>query len=392
MTQLARMGWLAAAKEVTPGTWLAPTFSLPYTGSSGFEDVIASLRDESVRNNDSVLQGVYQGPAHAEWAIDLDAYPDLVGHALAATIGPDTVTAGASTTLSAATTAGATSISTAVSIPAGTVVKLDTAGLVEYAWTDGAPTGSGPYTSNITTVLGKTGAGNRVGLSLAHASAAPVVAATTHLFKQNPAVALPTYSFTYYDTVNYFSCSYARFSDLQIKIDPKGKIGLSIKAISFPSVAATATVPAYTAYDPLLGWTWLLTNGGAASTRGLSFDGTIKRATEAIDSSDGTQNPREVFAGAIEFDATIKAIYENAIDLGLYLGNVQQPVVVSAQQPVTRGGQSLTLTSSKAAWTKGKRDMSQAYAQADYSISSVYNTTDGGVVQATLANWQTSAY
>src|SRR5689334_24819005 len=94
MTQLARYGWLAAAKEVTPGTWLAPTFGLPYTGSSGFEDMYTTLRDESVRNNDSVLQGVYQGPAHAEWAIDLDAYPDLTGHMLCATIGPDTVAAG----------------------------------------------------------------------------------------------------------------------------------------------------------------------------------------------------------------------------------------------------------------------------------------------------------
>jgi|SRR5689334_19253649 len=391
MTQLARYGWLAAAKEVTPGTWLAPTFGLPYTGSSGFEDMYTTLRDESVRNNDSVLQGVYQGPAHAEWAIDLDAYPDLTGHMLCATIGPDTVAAGVSTTLSAATLVGATSISTPVSLAAGSVVRLDTAGLIEYAWTDGAPTGSGPFVSNITTVLGKTGV-NRVGLQLGHASGVAAVTPTQHVFKQNPAIALPTYSLTYWDTVQYLSCSYARFSDLQIKIDPKGKISLSTKAISFPSVPATATAAAYTAYDPLLGWEWLLTNGGAASTRGLSFDSTIKRATEAIDSSDGTQLPREVFAGAIEYDATLKCIYENTLDLGLYLGNTQQPVVVTAQQPIARGGQSLTLTASKAAWTKGKRDMSQAYAQADYSISGIANSTDGGVVQATLSNWQAAAY
>lgn len=389
--QLARLGWLGMAKEAVAGTWLAPTVALPYTGSSGYEDIYTSLRDESVRANDSVLQGVYQGAGHAEWAIDLDLYPDLVGHMLAATIGPDTVTAGTATTLSSATLAGATSISTPVSLAAGTVVRIDTAGLVEYAWTDGAATGSGPYVSNITTVMSKTGS-NRVGLVLGHASGVAVVAPTTHLFKQNPAVALPTYSFTYWDTVSYTSCSYARFSDLQVKIDPKGKISLSTKAIAFPSVSATATAPAYTAYDPLLGWSWQLTNGGSASTRGLSFDGTIKRATEAIESSDGVQVPREVFAGAIEFDATLKVIHEGAIDMGLYLQNNQLPMVVTAQQPVSRGGQSLTLAASKSAWTKGKRDLGQPYAQADYSISAVANTVDGGVVQATLLNWQTSAY
>ncbi|NUP48066.1 MAG: hypothetical protein HOW97_12235 [Catenulispora sp.] len=391
MTQLARYGWLGMTKEASPGVWQAPTIALPYSGSSGFEDMVESLRDESVRNNDSVLQGWYQGPIHAEWSIDVDAYPDLLGHFLAATIGPDTVTAATSTTLSVATTAGATSIQTPVSLPAGTVVKIDTAANIEYAWTDGVATGSGPYISNITTVLGKTGT-SRVGLSLPHTSTVAVVTPTTHTFKQNPAVALPTYSLTYWDTVQYLSCSYARFSDLQVKIDPKGKISLSTKAVSFPSVVATATVPAYTAVDPLLGWSWNLTDGGAASTRGLSYDGTIKRATEAISSSDGTQTPREVFAGAIEYDATLKVIHENTADLNLFLNNTQMACTVTAQQPVTRGGQSLTLTASKSAWTKGKRDMSQAYAQADYSISAVANTTDGGVVQAVLANWQTAQY
>ena len=391
MTQLSRLGWLAMVKEVTPGVWLAPTIALPYQGSSGYEDMYAPLRDESVRANDSVVQGVYQGPGHAEWQIDLDAYPDLVGHMLCATIGPDTVTAGVSTTLSALTTAGATAIQTPVSLAAGSLVKLDTAGLLEYAWTDGAATGSGPYTSNVTTVYGRTGT-NRVGLQFGHAANAPVVGATQHVFKQNPAIAPPTYSLTYFDTVQYVSCSWTRFSDLQVKIDPKGKISLSTKAMSFPSVPASASAPAYTAYDPLLGWSWQLTDGGASSTRGISFDGTIKRAVEAIQSSDGVQAPREVFAGALEADYTLKAIYENAIDLNLYLQNNQLPVTVLAQQPITRGGQTLSITSSKAAWTKGKRDLSQPYAQADYSISAIANTTDSGAVQATLLNWQTSAY
>ncbi|MEY9937293.1 hypothetical protein [Streptacidiphilus sp. MAP5-3] len=391
MTQLARKGILAMGKEVTPGAFQAPTVSLPYTGSSGYEDVIASIRDESVRGDDSVLHGVYQGPAHSEWSIDLLAYPDLVGHMLCATIGPDTVTAGVSTTLSAATLVGATAIQTPVSLAAGTVVMLDTGSLVEYAWTDGTATGTGPYTSNVTTVLGKIGA-NRVGLQYAHASGVAAVTQTKHQFQQNPAVALPTYSFLYYDTIQWLSASYARFSELGLKIDPKGAISLSTKATAFPSVPNSTASAAYSTYDPLLGWSWNMNSGGSASTRGLTCDGTFKRAVEAISSSDGTQAPREIFAGALEYDATLKAIFENNNDISLFLQNTQLPFTVSAQQPVARGGQSLSVTSSKSAWTKGKRDMGQAYVQSDYSISGVANTTDGGVVQATLSNWQTTAY
>lgn len=391
MTQLARYGWLAGVKEVTPGTWLAPVWSVPYTGSSGFEDIFGAIDDQSVRNNDTVEQGSYQGPAHAEWSIDLMAYPDLIGHTLAGTVGPDTVTAATATTLSALTAVGATSVSTPVALPAGQVIRIDTAGLVEYAWTDGTATGSGPFISNVTTVLGKTGA-NRVGLALGHASAAPVTTTTTHTFKQNPAVALPTYSFTYWDTTQFLSTSYGRFSDLGIKIDPKGAITMSTKLTSFPSVTATGSAPAYTVFDPLLGWSWTMTSGGTSSTRGLSCDIAIKRAVEAIGSSDGNQTPREIFAGALECDYTLKAIFENNLDLNLFLLNTQLPLTVAAQQPVARGGQSLSVTSSKSAWQKGKRDMSQAYVQSDYSVKAIYNSTDGGAVQAVLSNWQSSAY
>ncbi|MCC9307682.1 hypothetical protein LN042_11305 [Kitasatospora sp. RB6PN24] len=391
MTQLARLGTLGLAKETTPGTYVAPTVGIPYTGSSGFEDMIEQIKDESIRGDDTVLHGSYGGPSHAEWTIDCPAYPDLTGHFLCGTIGPDTVTAGVSTTLSAATTVGATAIQTPVSLAAGTVVKVGTGAAIEYAWTDGAATGAGPYTSNVTTVLGKIGA-NRVGLTNAHSSSDPVLTPTTHTFKQSPSTPLPTYSLTYYDTIQYLSCSYARFSELQMKIDPKGAVSLSSKLTSFPSVSASSVSETYSSYDPLLGWSWTLTNAGASSTRGKSLDATIKRAVEAIASSDGTQGPREVFAGALEFDATLKAIFENNTDLGLFLANSQLPLTASLQQPLSRGGQLLSLTSSKSAWYKGKRDMSQAYAQADFSIAGIWNSTDGGAVQATLQNWQTTAY
>jgi hypothetical protein len=393
MALLARNGTLGWGKESpsTPGTYVVPTFGVPYTGSSSYEDMWTQVKDESVRGDDSNLHGSYQGPGHAEWQVDFLAYPDLLGCALVSMIGPDTVTAGTSTTLSAATIVGATAIQVPVSLPTGTLIKVGTGAAVEYAITDGAPTGTGLYTSNVTTVAGRTGV-NRVGLANAHNLSDPVLTPTQHVFKQNPAVALPTWSFTYFDTFQWVSCSYTRFSDLQVKIDPKGAVSLSTKATSYLSVPASSVTEAYSSYDPLLGWSWQLTSGGASSTRGLTCDLTLKRAVEAIASSDGTQGPREVFAGAIDSDGTLKAIFENNLDLALVSTNTQLPMTVALAQPVNRGGQSLSLTMSKSAWYKGKRDMSQAYAQADFSISGVANTTDGGVIQATLLNWQTSAY
>jgi hypothetical protein len=389
VTQLSRLATLGLAKETTAGTYVAPTVGIPF-GKAEFEDVYAEIKDESVRGNDTVLQGVYQGVVNATWSIDVLAYPDLVGHFLAALIGPDTVTAATTTTLSAATTVGATSIQTAVSLTAGTVIRIDTAGLTEYAWTDGAATGTGPYTSNVTTVLGKTGV-NRVGLSQAHASSAAVTTPTVHTFKQSTSP-LPTYSLTLYDTTQTVSCSYVRWSDLQLKVDPKGALQVSVKATSMPSTTQTSATPTFSTFDPLLGWSWGMVNAGSSSTRGLSLDLTVKRAVEAIQSSDGVQAPREIFAGPVEVDGSYKAIFENQTDLNLYLTYTQTATTATMQQPVARGGQSLALTMSKSGYLKGKRDLGSTYAQADFSIVGIYNTTDGGAVQATLTNWQTTAY
>jgi hypothetical protein len=389
VTQLSRLATLGLFKETTPGLWGAPTIGIPFLKGE-YEDLFGQIKDESVRGNDTVLQGMMQGPGHAEWQLDLHPYPDLIGHFLCAMVGPDTVTAATVTALSSLTTAGATSIQTAAALPAGAVIRLDTGAVLEYAWTDGAATGAGPYTSNVTTVLGKTGT-SRVGLLYGHSSSAAVTTTTTHTFKQSTAP-LPTYSLTYFDTTQTVSCSWCRLSDLQLKIDPKGAVGLSLKYVSFPSVPQSAQAETFSTYDPLLGWSWNMTNAGATSTRGLTLDATIKRAVEAIASSDGTQNPREVFGGAIEVDGTYKAIFESQTDMGLYINYTQTATTASLQQPVVRGGQSLSLTMSKSGYYKGKRDLSGAYAAADFSLSGIYNTTDGGAVQATLANFVTTAY
>jgi hypothetical protein len=385
VTQLSKYAILGIAKEPAPGVYTAPTMFLPFQ-KADWEDVIASIKDESYRANDTQLQGLYQGTVNATWSIDQMAYPDTTGIYLRAIIGPDTVTPGVATTLSAATLAGANSISTAASIPAGSVIRIDTAGLAEYAIT-GPPTGAGPFTIPVTSPA--------AGLTRGHASGVAVQSGTTHLFKQstNPATKA-TYSLTVYDTVRTLGYAGAALGDLQIKIDPKGAVTLASKWTCLPAVPQTAMVPTYTPPPPMLGWQWLMTNAGASSDRGLSYDVSIKRPLDVINSSDGSQSPREIFQGALDADGSYKAIFENNTDLDLYLANTQSPAVAKLQQPVggDNVGSSLELAMSKTGWNKGKVDIGGQYVQASFSLSGIYNAADGGAITATLVNFHTAAY
>lgn len=391
MTLLARLFTLGLAKEGTPAangvaTYQAPVRWIP-AASPKPEDLITELRDESLRGNDTMLQGIYGGAAWTTFDYTLPhLYPDVLGDHLRAIIGPDTITAGISTTLSAATTAGAATITTAASIPSGSTVMIDTGGLTEY-FTSGTPSGAGPYTIPITA----TGSGTT--LAKAHASGVAVVSATLHTFAQDQrATAIPSYSLTMFNKVETRGFPGCIESDLAIKIDPKGAVSADAKWTGFPSATQTNGTPGYTGVQPFLGWQWAMTIGGVASTRGLTGDWTIKRAVEAIHASDGTQGPREIWPNAIEVDYKLKAIFENNTDFTQFQGYTAAPIVNTLTQPLAFGGSQLTITSSGQKFIKFVPDFSGAHLAADIDASGAFNATDNGALTVKLLNFVSTAY
>jgi hypothetical protein len=386
VTYLSRLATIGLAKETTPGTYAAPTVSVPFTKGQ-YTDDINQIKDESMRGNDVLLQGVYQGTVHSSFDVETWFYPDITGHWLRGMIGPDTVTAGVSTALSASTTAGATSITTTASIAANTYIQIDTAANLEYAKVT-AVSGTGPYTLTV------TGAGASSGLLYAHTSAAAVVAQTLHTFKQARTFSTvwPTYSWTVTDGVETRGFPGCVMSDLQIKIDPKGAVSIAPKFLGWPGAAQATWTYAGSKLAPFLGWQWQMTNAGGSSNRGLTFDVNLKRATEAIHASMAQQGPREVFPGAIDAAGTYKAIYDSQTDLNLYLNGTQSPTVASLTQPIAAGAASLTLTMSQSAFTKGAVELGGQYIQAAFDIGGINNATDGGAIAATLLNFQSAAY
>lgn len=397
MTSLSRLGYVGVAKETVQGTYVAPTFFFPVTSPSA-EDVYVPLRDESFRNNDTGLQGMYQGPGDSTFDFDVFAYPDALPYLLRAVVGPDTVTTtGVTTTLAANCAAGATPISLTATVPNNSILKIaDTAGAnLEYVQI-GTVTGAGPYSAPITSIpIGGTAPGTQY----AHtAIGGSVVSQSTHTFKQNPTAAQTSWSFTKYDVATNGTGSHSRgfpgckMTELAIKIDPKAAVTASAKYIGWLSAEQTDAVPSFSALPPALGWQWTMTNAGGSSTRGMTYDVTLKRPAEAIHSSDGVQGPREVFQGVFDMTGAYKAIFENDTDLNLYLQYNQLAATATLTQPAIIGGSVITLTSSKSSWNKAKVDLSGTFVAADFSIDAVYNATDGGAFSATVTNFVSTAY
>lgn len=386
MTFLSRLTKLGLAKEGTQYQYTAPTISVPFT-TAKFTDMIDPVRDESVRANDAVLQGLYQGPWTTTWEIEANFYADLAGHFLRAMIGPDTVTAGVSTTLASNCAAGATSLSLTASVGSNSIIQISDATGVNLEWVQvGTVSGSGPYTAPITTPT--------TGTRYAHtASGGSVISLSTHAFAQSRTFSTvwPTYSFTTDNGQDQLGWPGQVMSELGIKIDPKGLVTFTPKYTGFPSTTESTFAYAASAQEPVIGWGWTVANPGA-STRGLTMDITLKRAVEAIISSDGTQSPREVFPGSMECDGTYKAVYDSSNDMNNFKSYLQGVTTHTVTNPVTSGGQSLVIQMSKSGYTTGEVDIGQPYVQLNQSVSGIANTTDGGVMTATLKNFQASSY
>lgn len=396
MTFLSRLTKVGLAKESTQGTYVVPTVSVPWD-TFEYADSTAPLRDESVRANDVVLQGLAQGVYQADIALTTNSYPDFIGNWFVAMGLFDTVSGGVTTTLASNSSINASSLSLTASPGNNAILKISDSGgaNVEYVQI-GTVTGSGPYVCPITT---GGGTGGNTTLFAHTAAGGTVIAQYTHTFKQlrTFSTTWPSYSFTTNDGVEQRGWAGCVADELGFKIDPKGLIKVSPKFIGWASATQSDFAYAAATANPMPGWAWTVTNAGGSSTRGLTMDLTLKRATEAIHASSGTRGPREVFAGALEAEGTYKAIFENTTDINLFRNYIQTPTVHTLTQPVIQyGGSTLTLTSSVSGYTAAKVSTSGPYQMLETPFSAVANTTDGntgvGVLSATLTNYTSTAY
>jgi hypothetical protein len=391
MTVLSRVGYIGLAKEVTQGTYVVPSFYIPATNITA-EDVFMPLRDESYRNNDTLLQGLYQGPGDSMLGFDIHSYPDALPYLLRGVIGPDTVTPGVSTTLAANCAVNAPTIQLTASVPANSTIQISDASGANLEWVGiSTVTGVGPFIATVTAPS--------TGTKFAHtAVGGSVLSQSTHSFKQSPLAAQVSYSLTKYDVALNAGATHTRgfpgckIAELILKVDPKATVTAQVKWVGWLSATQPDPTATFSSYPPMLGWEWAMTNAGGMSTRGLTYDMTIKRQADAIHASTAAQNPREVFQGGLEVDGIYKAIFENDTDLNLYLQYNQLPATATLTQPATSGGSVLTLTASKSGWRKGAVDLSTVYVTAAFELSGIYNSTDTGAVAATLSNYVSAAY
>lgn len=388
--------FVGIALEATQGT------AVPMTNTMIMEKLTWSdkpkwLDDKGWRQWFSTLAARQIGTIVNEFSMSgsvyADVWPFILANVFGDLVGTGT-TAAPTTTLSASTAVGASSITTAVSIPAASIIQIDTgAGLTEIRKT-GTPSGSGPFTIPLAT-------GERP-LLYAHTSGVTVTNTTapyTSAFAVNnagqsaPVYAQgqpPSHTITHYQGISG-SFGARQFpgaccQELSLSFNAESElVKFDSKWLSYPSVIATATVTSNpSAIQPLAPWRGALGFGGPASggTQVKAVPNakiTFKRMCEPDFTVQGAQSPYIIQRGPLDVTAEYEIIMADETHYNYMINNTQPQFQFLINNGLSGANLiQIQVDAQQAAMTKADMDDSKANLRYKMAFDTIANTANAG--------------
>jgi hypothetical protein len=150
------------------------------------------------------------------------------------------------------------------------------------------------------------------------------------------------------------------------------------KGTGWLSTSASTPTPSFSSVLPIPTWIGTVSIGGVTVSN--SVDGSIDmtRPVTPIFGIQNTQNPYQVFLGALETKGTIRFVMENNDELTRYLTNTQPAIVINWAQGAGATATQIQATITKGAYVAAMIDRSKDYVEIEVNLNAQGNTTDTG--------------
>jgi hypothetical protein len=206
-----------------------------------------------------------------------------------------------------------------------------------------------------------------------------------------------SYTLTDYNSYNARQFAGAQFGTLDFKFSADGLLEYTAMAQGYASATAVTPTASFSAIAPTPVWVGTTSIGGSSSLKLTDGTVSIKRELTPIFSVDGSQNPYQIFQGAVGVEGDLTLIMEDDTDLTRYLTNTQPTLALDFSQGTGAALTQLLITMTKCAFTVAKVDRSKDYVELKVNYKAVANTTDVGAsagyspVKITLKNAKSTA-
>ena len=187
-----------------------------------------------------------------------------------------------------------------------------------------------------------------------------------------------SYTLTDFYAVDVRSYPGCQFSDFSLKFNADGMLEYDAKTTGWQSSTVADPTPTFSTVLPTPVWRGTVSIGGSAVATAMEGSIEMTRPVTPIYGISNTQNPYQVFLGALEVTGNIKFVMENDDQLTNFLTNVQPAIVLNWAYGSGATEVQIQATITKGAYTAAMIERGDDFVSVAIELNAQANTTDDG--------------
>lgn len=187
-----------------------------------------------------------------------------------------------------------------------------------------------------------------------------------------------SYTLTDYNSYDARQFAGIQFGEISFKFSADGLLEYNCAGTGYASAIASTPTPSFSNIVNIPVWVGTTTIAGSPALNVQSGDINIKRPLSPIFTVDGSQNPYQVWQGAVSVEGSLTFVMENNTELNYYLNNSQPSLVINFTQGSGATLTSVQFTMTKAAFKVAKVTRSKDYVEVEANFTAIANSTDVG--------------
>jgi hypothetical protein len=187
-----------------------------------------------------------------------------------------------------------------------------------------------------------------------------------------------SYTLTDFYAVDVRSYPGCQFSDFSLKFNADGMLEYDTKTTGWASSTVADPTPTFSTVLPTPVWRGTVSIGGSAVATAMEGSIEMTRGVTPIYGISNTQNPYQVFLGALEVTGSIKFVMENDSQLINFLNNTQPAIVLNWSYGTGAALVQIQATITKGAYTAAMIERGDDFVSVAIELNAQANTTDDG--------------
>jgi hypothetical protein len=187
-----------------------------------------------------------------------------------------------------------------------------------------------------------------------------------------------SYTLTDFYAVDVRSYPGCQFSDFSLKFNADGMLEYDTKTTGWASSTVADPTPTFSTVLPTPVWRGTVSIGGSSVATAMEGSIEMTRGVTPIYGISNTQNPYQVFLGALEVTGNIKFVMESDAQLINFLNNTQPAIVLNWAYGTGATAVQIQATISKGAYTAAVIERGDDFVSVAIELNAQANTTDDG--------------